>query len=70
MKLVIAGNYKQFRNWLRENHLDPSEYVYAHNYEGVVGHRYDELLQVGTYWENPFYLSEGFHKMMRAVKGK
>jgi len=47
--LVIAGNIKQYQEWIVENKLDPKEYVYATEYSWPGLHNI-QVLKVGTWW--------------------
>ena len=58
MKLVLAGNKKQYDNWLRENHLNPAEYRFICKPEHIRGYNPIKIIKVGTYWENPLYKNE------------
>ena len=55
MKIVIAGNYHQFNNWLRENKLSPHEAIYADSEEKLLGMSFTEsdVVRVGEYWRSP-----------------
>jgi len=54
MKFVIAGNYRQFTNYCRENRLQPNKDVrYVGRPEDTRGVRNVEIIKYGTWWENP-----------------
>ena len=55
MKLVIAGNTRQFRDWLKEKAKHPREdYVSASDYYDLFGRDYECAMKIGTWWENKF----------------
>lgn len=53
--IVIAGNYDQYRDFLRENNLSPSEYRYADRPENIIGKRGCLYILAGEYYLNPLY---------------
>lgn len=53
MKIVIAGNYRQYQNYLRENNLTPQEAKYVSTPEQLHGLRDVEVVKVGEWWLNP-----------------
>lgn len=52
MKLVIAGNYQQFREWLRETGTNPRDARFVDRMEQVKGMRGAEIILYGEYWQN------------------
>lgn len=53
--LVIAGNYKEFLQWCRENKenaMDPF-IRYARHEDQLRGLKVKEIKYCGTYWKNP-----------------
>jgi hypothetical protein len=53
MKIVIAGNYRQYQNYLRENNLTPQQARYVDTPEKLRGLRDVEVVRVGEWWLNP-----------------
>lgn len=54
-KVVIAGNYWQYTEWLKLNKVDSRVYKYIKDSEQVRGLEFDEIIYVGTYYRNPAY---------------
>ncbi len=52
-KIVIAGNYRQYLHYLRENELSPRDARYCCEVEQLRGLRKVEIVRYGTWWENP-----------------
>ena len=53
MKLVIAGNYQQYKNYLQENKLSSQDAKYISRSEQLRGYRDVEIVRVGEWWLNP-----------------
>lgn len=55
MKIVIAGNYDQYRRWLIENDLCPLDATYISSNEQLMGLELseDDIVYVGTYFDSP-----------------
>jgi len=56
---VLAGNFRQFQDYLRTHKLNPYEFFYVYDERSLAGW-HGEILEVGTYWENPMYNSDYF----------
>jgi len=56
---VLAGNFRQYEDHLRTHKLNPAEYFYVSHEQALMGWHGD-ILEVGTYWENPVYNSDYF----------
>jgi len=58
-KLIIAGTHAEYRDWLVRNHASPRAAVEIHNENELRGcdPDEDEIVLVGTYWDNPAYQS-------------
>ena len=52
---VIAGNMRQFQDWLRRNDLPGDKYRYVWEEHQLRGIRPEKLYLVGTYHENSAY---------------
>jgi len=52
--LVLAGNYQQYREYIREHKLDSKRYVWmddhAHN---AMGREFAALIAIGTFFDRP-----------------
>ncbi len=63
MKVVIAGSYIQYRNWLRETGTNPRDAIYAESEERLMGLKLSkhEIVFTGEHWKcpisTPFLLS-------------
>lgn len=55
MKLVIAGKYKQYQDYIRNNELNPREYKYCCRFQDIAGFHKTEIIYTGEYWLNPLY---------------
>lgn len=55
MKLVVAGNYAQYKNYLRDENLTPAEAKYVSNPEVMQGYidTEIEIVLYGSWWESP-----------------
>ena len=49
MRYVVAGNYDQFKKWLRETNRSPSEYAYVSCVQNLIGLSEIEGYFVGTW---------------------
>ena len=55
LKLVLAGNWHQFNNWLRENPMQEGEdIVFVRDIQSLVGRQKInvELVKTGEWWKN------------------
>lgn len=54
MKIVIAGSYRQYRDWLKANGYSQHGYRYVSENEHIMGLELAEsdIIQVGTHWES------------------
>ena len=55
LKLVLARNWNQFSNWLRENPMQEGEkIVFVRDFQSLVGRQKDnvELIKTGEWWKN------------------
>lgn len=52
MKVVIAGNYRQFQDWMREQDLPPTAAIYADSTEKIMGLELSpsDVVYVGEHW--------------------
>ena len=55
MKLVLAGNYGQYKNFLQGNGFNPRNdyYKYISCAEDMMGYHGVKVIRTGTWWENP-----------------
>jgi hypothetical protein len=58
-KLIIAGTYAQYRDWLVQHGASSRAAVFIDNEDKLRGcdPECDEIVLVGTYWDNPAYQS-------------
>lgn len=63
-QLVLAGNYQEFENYLRESKRSLSNTRYVFSKVGIYGLRNVEIKKVGTWYDNPAYQEESFKKFM------
>lgn len=50
-RFIVAGNYEQFAQWIRERGLDSSNWVYVTNSDTIRGVRNPGGRLVGTWYE-------------------
>jgi hypothetical protein len=50
-KLILAGNWPQALNYIRENGDRPCDYLYASTLESVMGLNGCELVRIGSWTE-------------------
>lgn len=53
MKLVIAGNYSQYKRYLHDEGLTPAEVKYVNDPDMIRGYDKPEIILYGSWWENP-----------------
>lgn len=72
MLFVLAGNYRQFEEWMRAQGLNRFQAVYAHNVENLYGYRPDKCryVRIGTYLNNPYYSEIMSYLQMRGIREK
>jgi hypothetical protein len=51
MKLVLAGNHKQYKDYLLRNGLDEANAKYAFSATELHALRIEEILVTGTFWD-------------------
>jgi len=53
-RFVIAGNWSQFMNWLRQDEFNGKNAVYVGRTRDIVGRNREsvEIIKVGTWYEN------------------
>lgn len=54
--IILAGNYKQYTDWIYDNVLPDVEkvkdYVYGNSFEKIMGTRAKEVIVIGTFFED------------------
>jgi hypothetical protein len=55
--LVIAGNHKQYVDWLHENGLQSKDYKYIQSPEDYCGYQNLPVFLVGDYYQNQCYIN-------------
>jgi hypothetical protein len=55
VKLVIAGNFTEYRWWMIKHKFKQTEYRYIPDFDRAHGYRRNVCYLVGTYWVNPAY---------------
>ena len=55
IKIVFAGNHKQYEDWVKANKLNYSEYCYVESPEGICGLHNIEVFLIGNFWLNRAY---------------
>lgn len=68
MKIIIAGSYQQYKDYLRWAKLEPRETKYACLPEHLDGYRQVDVVLVGTYKTNPLY-GRAFWPLVKWVCG-
>jgi hypothetical protein len=53
VKLVFAGDYRQYTDWIRETKTSERDARYIDRIEKVMGMRGAEIVLVGEHWRNP-----------------
>ena len=53
--LVIAGNYRQYINWLMKNKLDKNEFKYCNKKEDLYGYHNIKVYHIGTFQDNVLF---------------
>ena len=55
MIAVVAGNYNQYQNFIRENNLNRLEYFYVSSFEKILGMRKLKYILCGTWSQRKDY---------------
>ena len=50
MKIILAGNFREFQNYARSHHPHPN-LVYGNGVEALAGIEAEDIEVVGTFWE-------------------
>lgn len=53
MKIIIAGNYHQAKQYADGHKLLPNEWIYADREENIRGRSNFEVIKTGEHWLNP-----------------
>jgi len=53
MKLVVAGNIRQFRRYCQEQKFSSHEVRYVSHEDQLYGYENPEIILCGTWWESP-----------------
>ena len=60
--IILAGNYRQYTDWIYDNVLPDVEkvkdYIYGDRFEKLMGVRAKEVIVIGTFWEDVKNASE------------
>jgi len=51
MKIILAGNYKEYKRALIENGLTEREAIYGCSCEKMSGYEVDEVYEYGTFYK-------------------
>jgi len=71
MKIVLAGNYQQYAEYVEERLLDPNEVRFIGSESDLEGLPDNvELVYVGTWWDNPIHTSMRLRFLKDRIKGK
>ena len=65
--LYIAGNHKEYLDYLEERQIPRNTTAYATNIEQVIGREYDMLIRVGTWYER--WNEKDIDKLIISIKG-
>lgn len=60
MILVIAGDYRQYLNYLETRNISKSGAKYVIREQDLVGYKNPKIVLWGTYWKNPVYNSKEY----------
>lgn len=52
MIAILAGSYKQFKDYLHHNELNEKDYVYIDRAEKIRGLYFNGYKIIGTFWED------------------
>jgi len=55
--IVIAGNYKEYMDYVYMVDIDPKEYIYTYRIEQIQGLHNIHILYTGKWWKNPLIMS-------------
>ena len=51
MKIILAGNYEEYKRALIENGLTEKEAIYGRSCEKMAGYKVDEVCEYGTFYK-------------------
>ena len=66
-KIVLAGNYHQYLNYLRETGQVPKDAAFVSRSEQIRGLRDVEVVYYRTWWANPEYRSHAFWDYLAVI---
>jgi hypothetical protein len=67
-RIVLAGNYQQYYQWLGQNHLAPHEARFIGSEDDLIGLLDDtEIIQIGTWYDNPMHYNGRFLELVDRV---
>ena len=69
MILVIAGNSRQYLDYLQKNNMNRRDAIYANSEKDLMGYdlRKTKIVLTGEYWLNSVYNSK-FHSLIRELQ--
>lgn len=68
MNIIIAGNYRQYRDYIRRYNLNPKEYKYIPDAHKLRGLHNCKVICVGTYWESEVTKTIGWRELVRRAE--
>ena len=51
MKIILAGNYQEYKELLRRSGLTEEETIYGHSIEKMASCEVDEVIEYGTFYK-------------------
>jgi hypothetical protein len=71
LRIVLAGNYMQYHQWMRENHLAPHEARFIGQESDLHGLLDSvEIIRIGTWYENPMHYNGRFLELVDRVNAR
>ena len=66
INLILAGNQKQYQQWLRDNQLDSRDYIYGCSSRHLIGLNSENcnLILVGEHWLNGIIEDDNAYDML------
>ena len=64
MKIVIAGNYQQYKEYLKETKQSPKDVRYISSSEQLRGLRNVKVIRYGTWWKSPVITAVTYYEVI------
>lgn len=71
IRIVLAGNYLEYHQWLGTNHLAPHEARFIGSEDDLCGlPDSTEIIRIGTWYDNPVHASMRLRQLEERVNAR